>query len=81
MYYVYIIKSKIKKYKYKGLTDNIDRRLNEHNLGRNKTTSPYKPFQLIFTKAFSTREEARRYEQYLKTSEGREFIDKYIDTN
>jgi len=79
MFYVYIIKSLIEKYKYKGLTNNVERRFKEHNEGKNKTTRPYKPFELIHTKEFNTRKEARTYEKFLKSSEGRELIKTTID--
>ncbi|HRU69066.1 MAG TPA: GIY-YIG nuclease family protein [Bacteroidia bacterium] len=51
MYYTYVIKSLPKNYIYIGITDNLKRRLNQHNLGYNKTTKPYAPFILIFYKS------------------------------
>jgi len=48
MYLVYAIKSKTRNYIYVGLTNNIERRLKEHNEGFNKTTKPYRPFELIY---------------------------------
>jgi predicted GIY-YIG superfamily endonuclease len=41
MYYVYAISSLVRNYIYVGLTDNIERRLSEHNTGKNKTTKPF----------------------------------------
>jgi len=43
-YYVYAIKSVNRNYIYVGLTNNIDRRLSEHNKGYNKKTKAYLPF-------------------------------------
>ncbi|WP_367389978.1 GIY-YIG nuclease family protein [Lewinella sp. LCG006] len=37
MYFVYALKSHDRNYIYVGLTNNIDRRINEHNAGYNKT--------------------------------------------
>ncbi|PJA97150.1 MAG: endonuclease, partial [Ignavibacteriales bacterium CG_4_9_14_3_um_filter_34_10] len=48
MYYVYAISSKNRNYIYVGITDNIARRINQHNKGYNKTTKPYLPFELIY---------------------------------
>jgi putative endonuclease len=73
-YYVYAISSQSRNYIYVGLTNNIDRRFFDHNSGYNKTTKPYKPFKLIYTKEFATRSEARIHEKYLKTSAGRRFL-------
>ena len=46
MWFVYIIKSINKIYTYIGSTDNIKRRLSEHNNGLVKSTKPYFPFRL-----------------------------------
>ena len=64
-YYVYALKSKTRKYIYVGLTDNVERRLGEHNRGKSKTTKPYRPFQLIYSELFSSRVEARLKEKFL----------------
>jgi putative endonuclease len=48
MYYVYAISSLERNYIYVGLTYNIERRLSEHNTGKNKTTKAYSPFVLIY---------------------------------
>jgi len=81
MFIVCIIKSLVKNYNYKGLTNNIERRLEEHNSGKNKTTKPYRPFKLIHQKEFKTRSKAREYEKFLKSSEGRSLISKTISKN
>lgn len=74
MYHVYAIKSSVRHYVYIGITDNIERRLSQHNSGRNKTTKPYRPFEVIYTETFNTRLEAREKEKYLKSGTGREFL-------
>ncbi len=78
MFYVYTISSEVKNYIYVGLTNNIERRLDEHNLGYNKTTKPYKPFKLILLEKYETRLEARSREEYLKSGIGKEFLKKLI---
>ncbi len=74
MFTVYALKSIERNYIYVGLTNNLDRRVAEHNKGYNKTTKPYLPFQLIYTKSFPTRPEARIHEKYLKSSTGKRFL-------
>ncbi|MEL7001174.1 MAG: GIY-YIG nuclease family protein [Bacteroidota bacterium] len=74
MFYTYAINSLTRNYIYVGLTDNIERRVNEHNTGKNKTTRPYKPFEIIYSKEFSTRQEARMHEKYLKSGSGKEYL-------
>ena len=74
MYYVYAISSKCKNYIYVGLTDNINRRINQHNSGKSKTTKPYAPFDLIYSEKLETRSEARMREKYLKSGSGKELL-------
>ena len=74
MYYVYAISSLARNYIYVGLTDNLERRINQHNSGRSKTTKPYAPFVLIYHEEHETRPEARIREKYLKSGIGKEFL-------
>ncbi len=74
MYHVYAIQSINRNYIYVGLTDNLERRLSQHNLGYNRTTKPYAPFTLIWSEIFETRPEARVREKYLKSGVGKEFL-------
>jgi putative endonuclease len=76
MFYVYAIRSLSKNYIYVGLTDDLERRLSQHNGGLNKTTRPYKPFQLILTEAFPSRPLAREREKYFKSGVGKERLKK-----
>ena len=74
MYYVYTLDSLIRNYIYVGITNNIERRINEHQTGRNKTTKPYRPFRLTLIEEFKSRPEARQREKYLKSGTGKEYL-------
>lgn len=64
---------------YIGQTDNLERRLFEHNNGLLSTyTKRYKPWQIIYTEEYQTRNEALKREKQLKSQKGREFIWKII---
>ncbi|HLD60707.1 MAG TPA: GIY-YIG nuclease family protein [Patescibacteria group bacterium] len=78
MYYVYVLNSLSRNYIYVGLTDVIDRRFKQHQQGRERTTAPYRPFELVHTEEFATRAEARKREKYLKSGIGKEWIKKEI---
>ncbi len=73
-YYVYAIKSLTRTYIYVGLTNSIERRIDQHNQGQNRSTKAYRPFKLIYTQEFKTRKEAREREIYLKSGIGKEFL-------
>ncbi|MFH1119727.1 MAG: GIY-YIG nuclease family protein [Bacteroidota bacterium] len=78
VYTVYVIQSEINNRLYKGMTQNIIARLNEHNSGRNFSTSPYRPWKLVYTKQFSDAVAARNWEKYLKSGSGREMLNKLL---
>lgn len=63
---------------YTGITNNIDRRIQEHNAGFNKSTKARTPFVLIYSEETRSRAEARIREKYLKSGSGREFIKEFI---
>lgn len=76
MYWVYALKSVNKKYIYVGITDNIDRRILQHNTKKSKTTRFYSPFNLIYSEITDNRQNARKREKYLKSGVGKEFLKK-----
>jgi putative endonuclease len=75
-YFVYAIKSRTRHFIYVGLTSNLERRLEEHNSGKNKSTKPYRPFGMLYTEECVDRIEARKRELYLKSGTGKEFLKK-----
>jgi len=78
MYYVYVIKSQSHDTRYVGTTDDIYKRLNEHNLGKCRYTSGRRPWRLIYKEKYPTRGEAMKREKFLKSGQGRKFLDKIV---
>ncbi|MBL7856772.1 MAG: GIY-YIG nuclease family protein [Cyclobacteriaceae bacterium] len=74
MFCVYVIRSLKRTYNYVGLTSDLEKRIERHQKGYEKTTRPYRPFKLILVEYFPTRLEARKREKYLKSGVGKEFI-------
>jgi len=66
MYYVYILKSINYNEIYTGSTNDLKRRLVEHNNGNEISTKRYKPWRLIYYEAFSSEKDAREREMKLK---------------
>lgn len=75
MYYVYILQSLKTKEYYKGITNNVERRLTEHLTGKSRTTKKMLPLQLIHVEICQTRPEARVLEKFFKSGFGREIIE------
>lgn len=74
MYYVYIIKSKKNGKLYKGYTEDLKRRLSEHNKKKVKSTKSCVPWKLVYYEAFCFKSDAKREETFLKSGKGRERI-------
>lgn len=73
-YYVYLLKSLRKNYFYTGYTKNLRKRFKEHNQQEELSTKGYAPFELIFYEAYKTMSDAKRREQYLKTTKGKAIL-------
>ncbi|MFY0603554.1 MAG: GIY-YIG nuclease family protein [Flavobacteriaceae bacterium] len=67
LYYVYILKCS-DSFLYVGITNDIERRFEEHQKGLNKTSFTYKrrPLELIFSQDFNDVEQAIRFEKKIK---------------
>ncbi len=82
MFTVYALYSKTYNKIYVGQTEDIQRRLFEHNNGLlSKYTKRYKPWEIIYTESYSTRSETMKREKQLKSQKGREFIWNLIKNN
>jgi putative endonuclease len=71
---VYAIKSKNRNYIYVGMTNNLERRLKEHNQRENKSTKAYAPFTLVYSETLDSRSDARLKEKYLKSGVGKAYL-------
>ncbi|MBU0999252.1 GIY-YIG nuclease family protein [Patescibacteria group bacterium] len=78
MYYVYILKSKKDGSCYKGITENLKKRIYDHNHGSNKYSSTKSPFELIWYCAFLDKKKALDFEKYIKQGSGFAFVNKRL---
>ncbi len=74
MWFVYVIKSTTHEFMYIGSTNDLDRRLHEHNSGFSIATKAYRPYSLITYVAVQTEAQARRLEKYFKTGSGKSVL-------
>ena len=66
MHWVYILKSKSNGSLYIGSTNNLVRRLREHNAGQSFSTARYKPWKFVYIEGYALRDDALRREEVLK---------------
>ena len=78
-YYLYILFNKNIPKTYTGYTNNLDRRLREHERGEVKSTKKFKPFELVHLEEFETRKEAKERELYFKSYAGRIKLKKILN--
>ncbi|MCL4377576.1 MAG: GIY-YIG nuclease family protein [Actinobacteria bacterium] len=74
MYFVYVLRSLKDNKRYIGFTDNLERRLTEHNSGKVKSTKNRKPLELIYHEEYTDKFEAMNREKFFKSGRGREFL-------
>ena len=78
MFYTYVIQSIETGILYKGFTENLERRLMEHNAGLSNYTSKYAPWKLVLFEEHSTRSLAMKREKWYKTGVGRDWINEQL---
>ena len=71
MFYVYVLLSLKDKKFYIGFTNDLKRRLNEHNSGKNISTKSRIPLKLIYYESHLSKADAERREKYFKTTKGK----------
>ncbi len=71
---VYVLFSQIHNKHYTGFTSDLDIRMESHNVFGKGWTARFRPWKIIFSKDFDNKNEAMKYEKWLKSGVGREFI-------
>lgn len=79
MFYVYVLKSLKNNRLYIGSTNNIKRRLKEHNSGKSKYTQSTRPFKLVYIEKYLTKSETVRHELSLKSGQGRIWLKEVLN--
>lgn len=70
-FYVYVLKSINYEFIYVGITKNLNTRFIEHNNKQELSTKHYAPLELIHYEAYRNEKDAKRREEYLKTTKGK----------
>ena len=79
MFYVYLLKSiSNPEQRYIGQTDDLKKRLKDHNSGYSIHTAKYKPWKLVNYFAFSSKQAALDFEKYLKSGSGYVFSKRHF---
>ena len=78
MYFVYVLKSKKDYNLYVGYTNNVRRRVEEHNSGKVRITKYRRPFKLIYLEGYLNQKDATSREKFFKTGWGRTHLKRVL---
>jgi len=81
MVFVYVIECLLDTTLYTGIALDVDRRLKEHNSGKNRFTKGHRPWKIIFTEQHPDWKTARTREKYLKSAGGKKWLQKFLNEN
>jgi putative endonuclease len=74
MHYVYILQSLKDRKFYTGYTNDLQRRIEEHNNQTEFATKNRAPFKLVYYEACLIKEDAVDREKYLKSGRGKKYL-------
>ena len=74
MFTLYILHSKSIDRYYVGYTNNLNRRLSEHNRIKGKYTDAGIPWILVYSESFILRKDAMNREKFIKSRKSKKFI-------
>ena len=73
-FYTYVLRSEKTGIFYTGTTNNLKRRLEQHNSGNVYYTRNKLPMRLVYFEACLNKDDAYRRERYLKTGMGKRYL-------
>ncbi|MBI2612635.1 GIY-YIG nuclease family protein [Candidatus Kaiserbacteria bacterium] len=81
MYFLYILRSRVRNRHYIGISDDPTRRLSQHNAGAVRSTKSYRPWVLLYKEPHNDKTSARKRELFLKkTTRARTELFSKLDT-
>ncbi len=74
MFYTYVLKSNKDSKLYIGFSEDLIKRIKEHNNGLVEATKERRPLELVYYEACKNKDKAIKREKYFKTGFGRRFL-------
>ena len=73
-FYVYVLLSEADRNFYVGYTNNLSKRVDQHNQGKVNSTKNRVPLKLVYWEGCLNQQDATSREKYLKTAWGKRYI-------
>ncbi len=77
MFYTYIIQNP-DGILYKGSTENLEKRIKQHNAGHSRWTKNKGPWKVVYKEKFNLKSEALKREKFFKSGKGRAILKKIV---
>ena len=74
MYYVYVLLSEKDSKFYTGFTNDLKRRMAEHDSGKVQSSARRRPLKLVYYESCLNQKDALHREKYLKTTFGKQYL-------
>lgn len=81
MFYTYILMSLSSGRYYIGSCENIEKRIKQHNTGKEKSTKGFVPWKLVHKESFNSRSNAVIRERQLKSWKSRKALERLFKKN
>ena len=78
-HYTYILYSLSKDRYYIGSSADVQNRLLRHNAGATPSTKAGRPWKIVFVRAFNSKTDALKFENYLKRMKSRKHLEALIE--
>jgi putative endonuclease len=78
-WYLYILQTELNEMSYVGISPNLEQRLEFHNHLGHGFTSRYRPWKLVYSKEYPTRQLGQATEKKIKARKSKEYIKRIID--
>lgn len=75
---VYVLRSQKDDYNYVGCTNNLKRRMSEHENGKVPSTKKRRPLHMIYAEYYLNQQDAFAREQFLKTGWGKNYLKRVL---
>jgi putative endonuclease len=77
-YFLYILYSESIDHYYIGISENPELRLQRHNTFKTGWTKQGRPWKLVFTREFESKQTAAKWENWIKRQKNRPVIEKIV---
>lgn len=78
MFHVYVLRSVKDGNIYIGYTNDLRKRIVQHNHGQSFSTAPRRPFKIIYYEAYLNQKDAENREWWLKSGWGRNYLKRIL---